>query len=120
VYIKLIDQNNIEINTVELKPDQEFKYSDSKLWWSSIPIKKPNINFSYQIYVLANDLLLRFDHNTTDSKLETIINRNYLSESLTVQNICGDDINFSPKHCIFAKKYNRPKDVEDLEFFKID
>lgn len=119
-YIIILNQDGSAIQTEQLYEEIEIEKEnqlESESWWISDFIKRPSDIFSYQIYIKKDDILLPFLNNN-GIKLEMIIDGEFSNLKYIEKNICGDVINISPPERLFARKYGRQKDYDDMNFFK--
>ena len=119
-YITILDQEGNVIHAEQLYEEIEIEKENilqSESWWISDFIKRPADIFSYQIYIKKDDILLPFLNNN-GIKLEMIIDGEFSNFKYIEKNICGDVINISPPERLFARKYGRQKDSDDMNFFK--
>jgi len=119
-YITILNQDGSAIQTEQLYEEIEIEKEnqlESESWWISDFIKRPVDIFSYQIYIKKDDILLPFLNNN-GIKLEMIIDGEFSNLKYIEKNICGDVINISPPERLFARKYGRQKDYDDMNFFK--
>lgn len=118
-YITILDQNGNIIHSEQLYEEIQIEkenYLQSESWWISDFIKRPMDVFSYQIYIKKDDILLPFLNNN-GIKLEMIIDGEFSNLKYIEKNICGNVINISPPDRLFARKYGRQKDLDDMNFF---
>jgi hypothetical protein len=119
-YIVIFDNSGNIAQTEALYEEIEIKKEnqlESESWWISDFIKRQADIFSYQIYIKRDDILLSF-LNINGIKLEMIIDGEFSNLKYIEKNICGDVINLSPPERLFARKYGRQKDFDDMNFFK--
>ncbi len=119
-YITIFDQGRNEIQAEQLYEEIEIEREnqlESESWWISDFIKRPMDVFSYQIYIKKDDILLPFLNNN-GIKLEMIVDGEFSNLKYIEKNIYGDVINISPPERLFARKYGRQKDLDDMNFFK--